>query len=509
MPDKPDQFFEERLAKTAKLAELGVDPYGGKFEMDSDLASARKRVEDAGLEAGEVSEMTARVAGRVVALRKFGKATFVALQDRSGKLQAYLRKDALGDETYKQVKLLDIGDFLGAEGTLGKTRTGEPTVFATGMKFLGKALRPLPEKWHGLADTEARFRQRYLDLVANDEVRERFVKRSRMLAAIRRRLSERGFIEVETPMMQAIPGGAAAKPFITHHKALDIELYMRISPELYLKRLLVGGLDKVFEIGRNFRNEGLSPRHNPEFTMLELYQAYGDLGDMMEVTENVIAGLAEELNAKPEGSMNDRPVKLAAPWPRFDYMQLLREKTGVDTASETSLVDAAKKAGVEVEGLGKWELVDGLFSEAVEPGLWDACFILGQPRAMAPLCKALPDDPERSERFEAFAAGMELANAYTELNDPVEQRRRFEEQAGGTTAEETGGRLDEDFLLAMEHGMPPAGGLGIGIDRLAMILLGAASIREVVLFPQLRPRSATPAAPAAPAAPEGDEGEEE
>ena len=493
MPDKPDQFFQERLAKVARLAELGVDPYGGKFEADSDLAAALAAVEESGVPAGEMTEQRARLAGRVTAIRGDGKATFVVLQDRSGRLQAYLRKDQVGEEAYKQVKLLDIGDFLGAAGKLGRTRTGEPTVFAESVSFLGKALRPLPEKWHGLADTEARFRQRYLDLVANDEVRERFVKRSLMVASVRRRLAGRGFIEVETPMMQAIPGGAAAKPFITHHKTLDIDLYMRISPELYLKRLLVGGLDKVFEIGRNFRNEGLSPRHNPEFSMLELYQAYGDLEDMMEITEELGSGLAQELNGRPEGAMNGRPVKLAAPWPRLDYLQLLVEKTGADPASESSLADAAKAAGVEVEGLGRWELVDELFSEAVEPELWDACFILGQPREMAPLCKARRDDPARSERFEAFAAGMEIANAYTELNDPVEQRRRFEEQAGGSTAEETGGRLDEDFLLAMEHGMPPAGGLGVGIDRLAMVLLGAPSIREVILFPLLRPRAAAAA----------------
>ncbi|MHC4917623.1 MAG: amino acid--tRNA ligase-related protein, partial [Planctomycetota bacterium] len=301
MPDKPDQFFEERLAKVPKLAELGVDPYGHKYEIESDLAAARKRIDDAGLESGQVTEMTARVAGRVVALRKFGKATFAALQDRSGRLQAYLQRDRLGTDVYRQVKLLDIGDHLGVEGQLGKTKTGEPTVFADGIAYLGKALRPLPEKWHGLADTETRYRQRYLDLIANPEVRERFVKRSRMIASVRRSLAARDFIEVETPMMQDIPGGAAAKPFVTHHNSLGIDLYMRISPELYLKRLLVGGLDRVFEIGRNFRNEGLSPKHNPEFTMMEVYQAYADLGDMMEITEELIAGAAEELNAAAEG----------------------------------------------------------------------------------------------------------------------------------------------------------------------------------------------------------------
>jgi lysyl-tRNA synthetase class 2 len=276
---------------------------------------------------------------------------------------------------------------------------------------------------------------------------------------------------------------------VTHHNTLDLDLYLRISPELYLKRLLVGGLDRVFEIGRNFRNEGLSPRHNPEFTMLELYQAYADLGDMMEITETLMSSLGEELCGKAEGSAEGRPVKLAAPWPRLDYLELLVEKTGADLNSGSSLVAAARKAGVEIDGLDRWQLLDQLFSAAVEPGLHDACFVLGQPRQMAPLCKTRGDNPALSERFEAFAAGMEIANAYTELNDPLEQRRRFEEQAGGSSAEETAGRLDEDFLLAMEHGMPPAGGLGIGIDRLAMILLGAPSIREVILFPQLRPRA--------------------
>jgi lysyl-tRNA synthetase, class II len=497
VPEKPDQFFEERLAKIPRLQELGIDPFGAKYPIESDLATARGRVEEASLEPGETTELTAKVAGRVVALRKFGKATFVVLQDCSGRMQAYLRRDEVGVEPYKQVKLLDIGDHLGVEGTLGKTKTGEPTVFVTAMKYLGKALRPLPEKWHGLADTEIRFRQRYLDLIANQEVRDRFVKRSRMIASIRRQLHARDFIEVETPSMQAIPGGAAAKPFVTHHNTLDIDLFLRISPELYLKRLLVGGLDRVFEIGRNFRNEGLSPRHNPEFTMMELYQAYGDLEDMMEITETLIASVGDELCGKAEGVMEERPVKLAAPWPRLEYMKLLVEKTSVDPGSESSLVEAAKRAGVDVDGLDRWELLDELFSATVEPELWDACFVLGQPREMAPLCKARADDPALSERFEAFAAGMEIANAYTELNDPVEQRRRFEEQAGGSSAEATGGRLDEDFLTAMEHGMPPAGGLGIGIDRVAMILLGAPSIREVILFPQLRPRSANVEADAA------------
>jgi lysyl-tRNA synthetase class 2 len=309
---------------------------------------------------------------------------------------------------------------------------------------------------------------------------------------------------VETPSMQAIPGGAAARPFVTHHNTLDIDLYLRISPELYLKRLLVGGLDRVFEIGRNFRNEGLSPRHNPEFTMLELYQAYGNLDDMMDIAEEVVAGLAEELNGSPAGSLDGKPVRLARPWPRLDYLQLLRERSGADPSSESELVRAAKNAGVDVDGLDRWELLDGLFGETVEPTLWDACFVLGQPREMAPLCKTRRDAPGTSERFEAYACGMELANAYTELNDPVEQRRRFEAQAGGQSAEETGGRLDEDFLTAMEHGMPPAGGLGIGIDRLAMIVLGASSIREVILFPQLRPRAPGSPASEAPESPGGE-----
>ena len=509
VPEKPDQFFQERLAKIPRLQELGVDPYGAKYAIDSDLLAARKRVDDANLEAGQTTDMTARVAGRVVALRKFGKATFAALQDRSGQMQAYLRRDEVGADVYKQVKLLDIGDHLGVEGTLGKTKTGEPTVFVTALQYLGKALRPLPEKWHGLADTETRFRQRYLDLIANAEVRERFVKRSQLIASMRRQLQDRGFIEVETPSMQDIPGGAAAKPFVTHHNTLDVDLYMRISPELYLKRLLVGGLDRVFEIGRNFRNEGLSPRHNPEFTMMELYQAYADLDDMMQITESLISSLGEEVCGRTQGVMEDRPVNLAAPWPRLEYMDLLVEKTGVDPDSEAALVDAARKAGVDVDGLGKWELVDELFSQTVEPGLWDACFVCGQPKEMAPLCKARLDAPELSERFEAFAAGMEIANAYTELNDPVEQRTRFEEQAGGATAAETGGRLDEDFLTAMEHGMPPAGGLGIGIDRVAMILLGAPSIREVILFPQLRPRPVGDVSAAETGPDEDEEGKEE
>ncbi|HOX06333.1 MAG TPA: lysine--tRNA ligase [Planctomycetota bacterium] len=495
-----DQFFEERLAKARKLSELGVDPWGAKYETSSDLAGARAKAEAANIAPGTESEVSVRVAGRVVAVRAFGKATFVALRDRSGDIQAYLRSDRLGEAGYAVVKLLDLGDFVGVEGVLGRTKTGEITVFTKALTFLTKALRPLPEKFHGLSDTDTRFRQRYLDLVANPEVRERFVKRSRLIASLRRRLEERGFIEVETPMMQAIPGGATARPFITHHNALDIDLYMRISPELYLKRLLVGGLDKVFEIGRQFRNEGLSPKHNPEFTMMELYQAYGNLDDMMDITESVVSGLAEELSGSGEAQFAGKPVKLSRPWPRLDYLSLLREKAGVDPSSVDSLRAAARKAGVDTAKLDKWALMDEVFSNYVEPGLWDACFVCGAPIELTLLCKARRDDPSRAERFEAYAAGMELANAYTELNDAVEQRRRFQEQAGGATAAETGGKLDEDFLTAMEHGMPPAGGLGIGIDRLAMIVLGAETIREVVLFPLLRPREAAPAAPAAPAA---------
>lgn len=488
MGSKPDQFFAERLAKAEKLSALGADPYGGKYAATSDLAGARARAEAAGIAPGAESDVTARMAGRVTAIRDFGKATFAVLQDRSGTIQVYLRKDRLGAE-FEKARLLDIGDFLGVEGVLGRTRTNEVTLFASAIGFVSKALRPLPEKFHGLADTETRYRQRYLDLVANAEVRERFVKRSRLVSSLRRRLEEKGFLEVETPMMQAIPGGAAARPFVTHHNALDIDLYMRISPELYLKRLLVGGLDRVFEIGRNFRNEGLSPRHNPEFTMLELYQAYGDLEDMMSLTEDVVSGLAEEMNGRAEGIMGGKPVRLARPWPRLDYLQLLSGKAGADPSSEESLREAARRAGARTEGLDKWALMDEAFSGLVEPELWDACFVCGAPVELTPLCKARKADPSRAERFEAYAAGMELANAYTELNDPVEQRKRLTEQAGGGSAAETGGKLDEDFLLALEHGMPPAGGLGIGIDRLAMVVLGAESIREAVLFPLLRPQA--------------------
>jgi lysyl-tRNA synthetase class 2 len=494
-----DQFFEERLAKARKLAEMGVDPCGAKYEISGDLAAARRQLEASGVAPGAETDITVRLAGRLMAIRGHGKATFVVLQDRSGTIQAYLREDQLGAAAYAAVKLLDLGDFLGVEGPLGRTRTNEPTVFARQMRFLTKSLRPLPEKFHGLADTETRLRQRYLDLVANPEVRERFVKRSRLIGSLRRRLEERGFIEVETPMMQAIPGGAAARPFITHHNALDLDLYMRISPELYLKRLLVGGLDRVFEIGRNFRNEGLSPKHNPEFTMLELYQAYGDLQDMMDITESVVAGLAEELCGRAECAFAGRAVKLARPWPRLDYLTLIREKSGADPASENSLRDAARRAGADTAGLDRWALLDEVFSACVEPALWDACFVCGAPIELTPLCKARRDDPSRAERFEAYAAGMELANAYTELNDALEQRRRFQAQAG-----DAAGKLDEDFLLALEHGMPPAGGLGIGIDRLAMVLFGAESIREVVLFPLLRPReSAAVENPAAKTAREG------
>jgi lysyl-tRNA synthetase class 2 len=458
-----------------------------------------------------------RVAGRLTALRRHGKSTFANLTDLSGQIQLYFQQDLLGEAGYRVAQLLDVGDLVGVRGGLGRTRTGELTIFANELSVLAKALRPLPEKWHGLKDVELRSRQRYLDLIANAEVRERFVQRSRVLAAVREYLSAQGFLEVETPMMHAVAGGAAARPFITHHNALDLNLYLRIAPELYLKRLLVGGLERVFEVNRNFRNEGISLKHNPEFTMLEAYQAYGDYRTMMELTEELITFVRER--AAPSGSSWMRTVggtrvqgstsaaggsapketespevtdfggatiHWARPWARREFADLFAHYVGFAMEDRERARRAAQAAEVPTEGREHWELVADLFGRFVEAHLLDPTFVLHYPVATSPLARARADNPELAERFELYVGGMELVNAFTELNDPVEQRQRFTEQLADTAGEWA--RLDEDFVRALEYGMPPAGGLGLGIDRLVMLLLGVTSIREVILFPLLRPR---------------------
>jgi lysyl-tRNA synthetase class 2 len=418
-------------------------------------------------------------------MRRQGKASFLHIKDWSGKLQVYVKMNTVGEEKYEIFRLLDLGDIIGVEGGLVKTRTGEITVFADDITVLSKALLPPPEKWHGLKDVEIRYRQRYIDLSSNDDVMDLFLKRFSIIKSIRNFLDNRKFVEVETPMMQAIPGGAVARPFITHHNSLDMELFLRIAPELYLKRLLVGGMERVYEINRNFRNEGLSTRHNPEFTMMELYQAYSDYNGMMELTETLISGLAHDLYGTFEVPYGERTIDLSPPWQRSTFSELLSKYASVDLDDEEGLKTKGKELGMDVKGVHKDIIAEHIFGELVEKELWNPTFVIDYPVSICPLTKACEDNPNLAQRFEMYIATMELANSYSELNEPLEQSKRFHEQA----ADDTEGKIDEDFLKALKYGMPPAGGLGIGIDRLVMILTNSASIRDVILFPLLRQQS--------------------
>ncbi len=491
---------ESRVEKLEKIAAKGVDPFGSRFEGAVPIAELLSRFPSERAVDQEERFGEARAAGRVVLLRDFRGIVFLHFQDETGRMQAAVQKKALAKEEYEFFRdVVEIGDILGLSGELGFTRKGEPTLWVKEYRILCKSLRTLPEKFHGLSDVEQRYRRRCLDLIVNREAMDRAVARCRMIASTRRFLAEKGFLDVETPMMHPIPGGATAKPFVTEHNALGMRLYMRIATELYLKRLLVGGMEKVFEIGRCFRNEGLSPKHNPEFTSLELYQAYADLSEMMELTEELVTLLAEEMrpirrcSGPPRAPVEGRgglrverggeTVDLSPPWRRAEFDELLREYAGVEAQDEAALRARVEEAGLELESPTRPEMLDALFGRFVEPELQNPCFVTGHPVELSPLCKPRAGDPSRAERFELIIAGMELANAYTELNDPLEQRRRLEEKAG-----EREGGVDEDFLFALEVGMPPAGGLGIGLDRLAMILTGAGSIRDVILFPLLRPR---------------------
>jgi len=477
----PEDQREQRIAKREAIQNKGIEPYGRRYAKAQSVAECRALYDEKG------DGTPVCTAGRIVAQRDFGKAAFLNLKDRSGAIQIYVRRDTVGDEAFEVYRLLDVGDILGIEGKLGKTKTGETTIFVERLTVLSKALRPLPEKWHGLRDVETRYRQRYLDLIANEEARSAFVARSRVVGAIRRRLDEGGFLEVETPMMQAHAGGAAARPFVTHHNALGVDLYLRISPELYLKRLLVGDLERVYEINRNFRNEGISTKHNPEFTMLECYQAYADYEVMMELTESLVRaaadalGVGESVPYGPEG----RPVRLAAPWPRITYHDAVRQFAGLDPADTAAVRAKARDFQVDEAPLPDFVVLNEVFERTVEPALWDFTIIYDYPAKLCPLSKTKPGDPTIAERFEVFAAGIEVANAYSELNDPLEQAEKFRAQLGH---DDTGMKqIDEDYVTALEHGMPPAGGLGVGIDRLVMLLTNSLSIRDVILFPMLRP----------------------
>jgi lysyl-tRNA synthetase class 2 len=485
-----DPFRRVRLEKLAALRGMGVEPYPVSFERNAEAADLDARHAD--LPPGTETEDRVRVAGRIRAMRNSGM--FIDLHDASGKIQVFCHKDFLSPEQLALLRLLDIGDLIGVEGVVRRTPRGELTVNATALTVLAKALRPLPEKYHGLADIELRYRQRYLDLIMNPQSRETLRRRSHIVAAMRAFLLARGYLEVETPMLHTIPGGAAAKPFITHHNALDIELYLRIAPELHLKRLVVGGLsDKVFEINRCFRNEGLSPRHNPEFTSLELYEAYVDYTAMMDLTETIVAHVAEASTGGRQIAYGGTSIDLTPPWPRRSMAELVLEHTGADflaIENAESARDAASRLGCALSGKENWgQALEAVFAARVEDKLLQPIHVTGFPRDISPLAKADRNDPRLVERFETYVYGWEIANAFSELNDPIDQRARFEAQMLARAAgDEEAQPLDEDYVTALEYGLPPCGGLGIGIDRLVMLLTDSPSIRDVIAFPTLRPR---------------------
>lgn len=476
-----EKLVQDRLNKLEKLKAMGIDPYPYRYDGGIPVAEALAAFKD------EATEGRVSVCGRISAIRAHGRSAFLDLRDSTGKIQLYIKSDQVGAPGFELYRLLDLGDIIGIEGELFKTRTGEVTVAVSGLTLLCKSLRPPPEKWHGLKDVEQRYRRRSVDLFSNQPVFETFLQRIRILSLMRQFLNGRGFVEVETPMMHAIAGGAAARPFITHHNALDIDLYLRIAPELYLKRLLVGGIEKVYEINRNFRNEGIDSRHNPEFTMLELYQAYVDYEVMMAITRELIMYLVGELGLGTKITFGDTELDLSTPWKRATYTELFETTAGVGIEDEEAVRKKAKGTDLEVEGRTHFEIVDALFRALVEPTLINPTFVLDYPLPLCPLTKAKRGNPKLTERFELYIAQMELANAYSELNDPVEQAARFKEQLADSTGEWA--KLDEDFLLALEYGMPPAGGLGLGIDRLVMVLTNSRSIRDVIFFPLLRPAS--------------------
>ena len=483
---------QQRLKKLDTLKGMGVAPYGTRFEVKNRAGDLIRCHGDKPKATLEQEQVACTLAGRIVGLRRFGKAAFAVLQDGADRLQVYLKKDNLGEQAYKVCEELDLGDWIGVSGVLFRTKTDEFTVDVKQLTFLSKALRPLPEKWHGLTDVETRYRQRYVDLIANPQVHGIFAMRSRIIAAIRAFLIDKGFLEVETPKMQPIPGGATARPFVTHHNALATDLYLRVAPELYLKRLIVGGFTRVFEINRNFRNEGISTIHNPEFTMLEFYVAYADYTDLITLTEELFARLAQDVLGTTALEYQGKSINFASPWRRWSWRQALLEVNALDKAALTdrnAATAAAKKLGVEVEkDASLIDVLNAMFEETVEPQLVQPTFITDYPIELSPLARRKDSDPSLTDRFELFIAGREIANAFSELNDPLDQRQRFEAQVARREAGDVEAHhLDEDFLRALEYAMPPTAGEGIGIDRLVMLFTNQASIRDVILFPQLRP----------------------
>ena len=496
MPDPENQLMQARLEKLRSLRANGIDPYPHRYDRTHTSDEALRLLERSEAERlgeGEAQTDAVSVAGRIVRYRRMGRASFADIQDGHGSIQLLFRRNNLAD-TYETLKDLDIGDWIGAAGPVFRTRTGEPTVEVERWAMLSKSIRSLPEKWHGLNDVEARFRQRYLDLIVNEGARGAAVMRSRMILAVRRFMDARGFMEVETPILVQVPAGGAARPFSTRHNALQRDLYLRIATELHLKQLIVGGIEKVYEIGRVFRNEGVDSTHNPEFTTMESYEAFADYTDVMDMVERLVFTAAQEALGSAMIEFDGSTIDLTPPWPRLDLRQEVMRQSGIDFL-EANDIDSLK---AEMTAIGldpgrqmSWGgLLDKLLSDTVEPGLMQPTFLVDYPVEMSPLAKKKPDDPRLVERFEGFIGGMEICNAFTELNDPLDQRRRMEDQEALRMRfewEDTD-RLDEEFLTAIEHGMPPTGGLGIGIDRLAMVFSGRRSIREVVLFPQLKSR---------------------
>jgi lysyl-tRNA synthetase class 2 len=487
---EPTDHEASRSEKLARIEALGLDPWGGRFDGHQPIGRMRE-LPCPPFDANPTERV--RAAGRIVLRRLMGKVHFLQLRDLTGDVQVMISQKQVGDLGWRLAQELDLGDLIGVEGIFGTTRTGEPTIRADQLTFLGKSLEPHPDKYRGMQDEEFRLRHRYLDLVYNPDTLRRARQRVAIVRAMRTYLDAQGFMEVETPTLHAIAGGAAARPFVTHHNALDLDLFLRIALELHLKRLLVGGLEKVYEIGRVFRNEGISRKHNPEFTMLELYQAYGDYRSMMDLTEAMFLACIDALDGQRRRSYQGQAIDYAPPWPRQKYADLFREHVGIPIdADDTLLAETARERGLDVTGKHRDVLVHELFEHSVEPALAKAeepVFVYDYPAALCPLTKRKRDDPRFAERFELYVAGMELANAYTELNDPLTQEATFRQQLAGLKEEESMARMDEDFVRALRHGMPPAGGLGVGIDRLAMLLTDTATIRDVILFPLLRPEA--------------------
>lgn len=488
MTSRLERVTEQRLDSLKRIRAKGMNPYPHSYYPSHTNAEAIALFGRVGESPQSVS-----LAGRVVAKRRMGRMAFIDIRDGSGKIQLCFRRDLLGDERYGFLQEIDIGDVIGVEGKLFRTGTGEITIEASDFTMLCKSLRPLPEKWHGLADVEKRYRQRYLDLIASEEARSIFGMRSRTVAAVRRFLNDRGFVEVETPVLQSQAGGALARPFVTHHNALDEDLYLRIALELSLKKLVVGGFDRVYEIGRVFRNEGISVRHNPEFTLLECYQAYADYNDMMNLVEELFSSVAREITGSTRIVCGGKEIDLAPPWERRYLRETIKSCCGIDFEDypdAVSLRSRMTEAGMEVDaGKGRGRLIDGLLASFVEPALSRPTFLLDYPVEMSPLAKRKRGNERLAERFEGFVNGIEVANAFTEINDPVEQRERFQQQLRERVGDEEVEIADEDFLEALEYGMPPTGGLGVGVDRLVMLITGQESLREVILFPQLKRKS--------------------